>query len=241
MHEHGELDLSDIASSLQAMVIFQNMRTNLAMIMSFVRRSLPKDSNLEQYDIGLLNVPPGEAQSATHARAVTCFLAALLSQCLDNYQKMKTVRPDLEHAGLEAVLDGLEDRCRFLSGLTRVRKAVFHVNDLKAWRHPDVEFLARSCEPHGTFPEVLETLLNHLYVFTAKCFRGERQIPPRFIYQRAAELRIPELVNAKLEAGDIAVGEYEKAFEKLVAEPMAPGHSDHDAGCRSGTLRMGPG
>ena len=142
MHEHGELDLSDIASSLEAMVIFQNMRTNLAMIMSFVRRSLPKDSNLEQYDIGLLNVPPGEAQLATHTRAVTCFLAALLSQCLDNYQKMKTVRPDLEHAGLEAVLDGLEDRCRFLSGLTRVRNAVFHVNDLKAWRHPDVEFLA---------------------------------------------------------------------------------------------------
>ena len=102
MHEHGELDLSDIASSLQAMVIFQNMRTNLAMIMSFVRRSLPKDSNLEQYDIGLLNVPPGEAQLATHTHAVTCFLAALLSQCLDNYKKMKTVRPDLEHAGLES-------------------------------------------------------------------------------------------------------------------------------------------
>jgi hypothetical protein len=227
MHEHSELDLSDIASSLQVVAIFQTMRTNLAMIMSFVRRSLPKDPNLEQYDIGLLNVPPGEAQSATHARAVTCFLAALLSQCLDNYQKMKTVRPDLEDAGLEAFLDGLEDRCRFLSGLTRVRNAVFHVNDLKAWRHPDVGFLARGCARHGTFPEVLETLLHHLYVFTSKCFRGEWQIPPRFVYQRAAELRIPEL-NAKLEAGDIAVREYERAFEKLVAEPMAPGDSDHD-------------
>ena len=90
-----------------------------------------------------------------------------------------------------------------------------------------MEFLARACERHGTFPEVLETLLHHLYVFTSKCFRGERQIPPRFVYQRAAELRIPEL-NTNLEAGDIAVGEYERAFEKLIAEPMAPGHSDRD-------------
>ena len=217
MDKHSELDLPDLKSSLQALAILQTMRTNLAMVMSFVRRSLPKDPNLEQYDIGLLHVPPGEAQLATHARAVTCFLAALLSQCLDNYQEMKIVRPGLEDAGLEAVLDGLEDRRRFLSGLTRVRNAVFHVNDLKAWRHPDVEFLARGCERHGTFPEIMETVLNHLYAFTSKCFSGELQIHPRFVYQRAAKRGIPEL-NAKLEAGDIAVEEYERAFKKLVAK-----------------------
>ena len=226
MPEHTGFDWSDTKSSFQALAIFQTIRSNLAMVMSFVRRSLPKNPNLEEYNIGLLGVPPGKGQLATHARSVICFLIALLSQSLDNYEDLKRIKPGLEDADLEAFLDGLEDRQRFLSGMTRVRNAVFHVKDMKAWRHPDIAFLARVCEPRGAFPVVLETLLNHLYAFTSKCFTGELQIHPRFAYQRAAEHGIPEL-DAQLKAGNISVEEYQKAFNKLVLALLDPDGSGH--------------
>ncbi len=224
MPEHTGLDWSDTKSSFQALTVFQTMRSNLAIVMSFVRRSLPKDPNLEEYDIRLLGVSPGKAQLATYTRSVTCFLISLLSQCLDNYEDLKRIKPELEDAELEAFLDGLENRRRFLSGMTRVRNAVFHVKDMKAWRHPDIGFLARVCEPRGAFPVVLETLLNHLYAFTSKCFAGELQIHPRFVYQSAAEHGIPEL-DAQLKAGNISVEEYQKAFNKLILALLDPNDS----------------
>lgn len=226
MSEHTGFNWSDTKSSIQALAIFQTMRSNLAMVMSFVRRSLPKDPNLEEYDIRLLGVSPGKAQLATHTRSVTCFLIALLSQCLDNYKDLKRIKPGLEDADLEAFLNGLEDRRRFLSGMTRVRNAVFHVKDMREWRHHDIAFLARVCEPRGAFPVVLETLLNHLYAFTSKCFRGELKIHPRFVYQRVAEQGIPEL-DAQLKAGDISEEEYHKAFNKLVLAMLDPDDSGH--------------
>lgn len=196
------------------------------MVMSFVRRSLPKEESADGYDIGLLGVPSGDAQVATHARSVTCFLMALLSQCLDNYADLKRLKPELEDADLEALLDGLDDRRRFLSGMARVRIAVFHVKDMKAWRHRDIEFVAQVCAGQGGIHVIVEKLLNHLYGFTSKCFRGELHIHPRFVYERAADQGIPEM-NAKLEAGDISVQEYERAFEKLLEEMMPPGDQGH--------------
>ena len=197
------------------------------MVMSFVRWSIPTDPNHEEYDIGLLGVAPGEAQLAAHSRAVTCILIALLGQCLENYRDLKRIKPGLEDADLEALLDGLEDRQRFLSGMTRVRNAVFHVKDIKAWKHPDVVFLIRVCEARGAFPGILETLLNHLYDFTSKCFMGELQIHPRYVYQKAFDDGIPEL-DARLKAGDISAEDYEKAFKErieamLYSDDTSPG------------------
>ena len=224
MPEQTEFDRSDVESSFQALGVFRTMRSNMAMVMSFVRGSIPKDPNREEYDIGLLGVAAGKAQLVTHSRSVNCFLIALLCQCLDNYEDLKRIKPGLEDADLEAYLDGLEDRERFLSGMTRVRNAVFHVKDMKAWKHPDIVFLARVCEPRRAFPVILETLLNHLYDFTSKCFNGELQIYPRYVYQRAFDDGIPEL-HARLKAGDISVEEYEKAFKELIEAMVYPDDS----------------
>ena len=214
MPDHTELDRSDFKASLQALGVFQTMRSNLALVMSFVRWSIPTDPNREEYDIGLLGVPPGETQLAAHSRAVTCILIALLGQCLQNYRDLKRIKPGLEDADLEALLDGL-DRQRFLSGMTRVRNAVFHVKDIKAWKHPDVVFLTRVCEAREAFPGILETLLNHLYDFTSKCFMGELQIHPGYVYQMALDDGISEL-DVRLGAGEISAEDYQQAFKERI-------------------------
>ena len=76
------------------------MRTNLALVDSFVRMSFlepPNNQNLP--DLGFLGLTPGEEQLQVHNYAVLTLIATLLYQALQNYGKrneVNTMLPELD-------------------------------------------------------------------------------------------------------------------------------------------------
>ena len=118
------------------------MRANLAVCDSLARRSVLEFANYGGEDLGFLSVAPGPDQVKVHNDAVTTINVALLEQVLANYFEMKRIRPLLEDPDIEAYLNGLGDRCQFVSGMHKIRNAVFHVKGHRSWRHRDIMYLA---------------------------------------------------------------------------------------------------
>jgi len=212
MPERSESDLCDRRSSTKALAIFGTLRSNLAMVMSFARRSFPSPPTPEEYDLGFLGIQPGENQMHAYTYSMHCILIALVSQCLDNYQELKEVRPELKDAELEGFLDDLGDREKFLSGMAAVRNAAFHLRDTREWDRDDVAFFGEVCDQRGGVAPVVDSVLDHLYDFTSRCFQGKLQIRTRFAYDRMAESNVEEL-QPMLEASGVSLDDFRKPFD----------------------------
>ena len=115
-------DAEDVGSAFKALAVFQNLRTNLALFSSFVRRSRLEPGNYSGEDLEYLGVEPGENQLKIHNGAITTIFVALVTQALSNYFELKSIKPRLEDPDLEQFLNHLEDRSRFFRGMTKLRK-----------------------------------------------------------------------------------------------------------------------
>ena len=148
--------------------IFPTLISNVALLMSLRIRSVPNiktKGEAERYDIGMLGLPPGPSQLEKEKFFIQCLTAALISECLANYLELKKAHPVLKDTDLEAFLDGLEDRNKFLLGMKKLRDTIFHLNSKKNWEHPDVKFLFEMLGKQTVVAEVLITLIELLLSF----------------------------------------------------------------------------
>lgn len=185
-------DTAELIAMPRFLAVFANMRADLALATSFSRQSLLDPKNWDGGDLGFHGVKPDRSQLEAQNGSVSMILTALVCQALQNYFELKRLKPRLEDADLERFLDGLEDRPRFISGMTKFRHAVFHVKSQRTWRNRDLVFFTRVCGQRGGLA-VMTELLNLLYAFTGKCFSGELMIWPlgmdEEVSERSARMR----------------------------------------------------
>ena len=207
------LEQDDFSTSMKAVPIFFTMRSNLAMVDAFLRRSVIEISNDQSDDLGFVWTHPGEQQLSIHNRSITTIVVALLYQTLENYWALKRVKPALEYPGLENFLNDLGGSGKFVDGMEIVRKGVFHVRSLRSWRSQKVASFDKICQQRGGTSVVIRELRNLLYDFTEKVFLGELRIWPDDGYEELnrMELARPDL-REKLESGEIEFAEYMEAI-----------------------------
>lgn len=205
-------DAEDLGSTLKALPVFGTLRTNLAMVSSFARRSGLEPANYSGDDLEFLGVEPGENQLKVHNDAITTIRVAFVRQALWNYFELKRIKPRLEDPDLERFLDQLGNRERFFSGMTKTRNAVFHVRSRSAWRDRDVVFLHEVLQQGAKEgnPDVAEELAVLLYEFTQKCFMGDLKIGPLRQYEELEALD-PEL-RARMDTGEVSFEEFIEAL-----------------------------
>ncbi len=212
----------NFSTSWKAVPIFFTMRSNLAMVDAFLRRSVIETSNYQGDDLGFLWSNPGEHQLSIHNRSITTIVISLLFQVLGNYWALKRIRPTLEYPILEDFLRDLGSSGKFFDGMEIVRKGVFHVRSLRSWRSQSVISFDKTCQQRGGTLVVMQELRNLLYDFTEKVFLGELRIWPDDVYEELnrKELARPDL-REKLESGEIEFPEYVEAILSL--EEKVPG------------------
>ena len=204
-------DARDFGSTLKALHVFQTLRTNLALFSSFARRSVLKPANCSGEDLEFLGVEPGENQLKVHNGAITTILVALVTQALNNYFELRSIKPRLEDPDLEKFLDDLKDRGGFLRGMTKTRNAVFHLKSRRAWRDRDVVFLHEVLQTaKAGEPDIVGRLSVLLYDFTQKCFLGDLKIWPLRHYEEIEALD-PEL-RARMDTGEASFDELMEAL-----------------------------
>lgn len=193
----------DIGVSLKALPIFSTMRSNLAMVLAFSRRSILEASNYRDEDLGFLGIRPGEEQMNIHNGNVITIQVALLYQALENYQELKKTKPTLEYRELEDFLKDLEGTGEFIDSMRIIRNGVFHVNTPKLRDRQCITSFNETCNEHGGVPTVMAELLNLLYDFTEKVFEGKLKIWPAAAYEDLDRLEKerPDLM-AKLKIGE---------------------------------------
>ena len=172
------------SDSFRALAIFSTMRTNLALVDSFVRKSsieLLNDQNLS--DLGFLGLGPGEEQRQVHNSAVQTLMAALLYQAFQNYCDMKRFKAELEDPDIEGFLDGLGDRQQFIEGMRIIRNHTFHIYRSSRKDRKSIAAFGEACEQRGGAISVMSQLLDLLYRFTERCFMGELRIFPDQLYE----------------------------------------------------------
>ena len=208
-------DVAGLDSTIKALPVFRTLRTNLALFSSVARRSGIEPANYSGDDLEFLGVEPGENQLKVHNGAITTILVALVTQALSNYFELKSIKPRLEDPDLEKFLDHLQDRGRFLRGMTKTRNAVFHVKSRRAWRDRDVVFLQKVLQQRTKAgdPDVVGTLSVLLYDFTQKCFMGDLKIWPLRQYKEFEELA-PEL-RAKMDTGEASFEEFIETLDRV--------------------------
>ena len=194
------------------------MRSNLAMMDGYLRRSRIESSNWKGEDLGFLGMPLGEEQTNVHNRSVTLVIVALLYQCLENYFDLVRIDSRLNDPSLEAFFDNLGSRRRFIDGMKAVRGGVFHVRSLRSWRRRNVRYFGEVCDHRGGVSVVISELRKLLYDFTEKVFIGELRIWSDSIYENMERLKIesPHLVD-KLESGEIDFAEFMEVSLELAA------------------------
>ena len=148
--------------------VFPTLISNMAFLTSLRMQSIPniKDKHkAEIYDIGMLGVPPGYVQLSKEVFFVQCLTIAFVSECLKNYEELKKQHPESEDVLLEAFLDEMVDRSKFLSGMRKLRNTIFHLNDKHNWQHPDVQFLFKTLATPEIISQVVISLVNILLDF----------------------------------------------------------------------------
>ena len=158
------------------------MRSNLAMVDAFLRRSVLEVSNYSGNDLGFLGIKPGEEQRNIHNGSVMTIQVALLYQILKNYQVLKRVKSTLEYPSLEDFLKDLESGGEFVNGMRLIRNGVFHVNTSNPRDKQAITSFNETCKQRGGVPAVMAELKKLFYDFTEKIFLGELQIWPDRIY-----------------------------------------------------------
>ena len=212
MPERDEAE--DLGSTLQVLPVFRTLRTNLALFSSFTRQSGLKPADYSGEDLEFLGVQPGENQLKVHNVAITTILVALVTQALNNYFELKSVKPRLEDPDLEQFLDHLEDRDRLVRGMTKTRNAVFHVKSRRAWRNRDIVFMNEVFQQRTKAgdPDVVGELSVLLYGFTEKCFMGDLKFWPLRHYEEQEALG-PGM-RARMDAGEASFEEFIEALRK---------------------------
>ena len=207
------IEPDDSTTTFKALPIFSTLRSNLALVDAFLRRSTIETRNYNGTDLGFLGAEPGEEQLNIHNRSVTVIVVALLYQTLENYSDLRRINPRLEDPGLEAFFKSLGGRRKLFDGMKIVRKGVFHVRSLRSWRSRNARFLEEVCDERGGILAVMSELRRLLYDFTEKVFVGDLRIWPDSVYDDMERWRRerPELVQ-KLESGDIKFSEYIEAI-----------------------------
>ena len=216
-------DAEDLRSTFKALPVFRTLRTNLALFSSFSRRSGIDLANYSGEDLGFLGAEPGENQVAVHNVAINTIRVALVTQVLANYFELKRIKPRLKDADLEKFLDQFDDRERLISGITKMRNAVFHVRSRKAWKDRDVVFLLEffQARTNAGDPDVVGELSVLLYGFTEKCFTGALKIWPLRQYEEMEALD-PEL-RTRIDAGETSVDELIEALDSASHRTPATG------------------
>ena len=191
------------------MPVFSTMRSNLAMVDAFLRRSIIEEHNYRSEDLGFLGIASGELHIQTHNRSVTLVIVALLYQCLENYFDLTRISSRLEDPELQNYLNRLGSNRRFLDGMKKVRHGVFHVRSLRSWRRPSVRYFEEVCDKRGGVLAVMMELRGLLYDFTEKVFLGELRIWPDSVHEEMERLERarPDLIE-KLESGEIDITEF---------------------------------
>ncbi len=181
-----------VMTSFKSLSVFSTLRSNLAMVDAFLRRSVIKTSNYTDIDLGFLGVPPGKEQSNVHNQSVSLIVVALL-----------------EDPSLEAFFKSLRSKRRFVDGMKTVRDGVFHIRSLRSWRSRGVRFYYEVCNERGGVSNVVSELRGLFYDFTEKVFLGKLRIWSDFVYEDMERLREerPELIQ-KLERGEIEFSEF---------------------------------
>ena len=174
----------NVSNSFRALAIFRTMRTNLALVDSFVRMSLLEPPNNQNPpDLGFLGLEPGEEQRQVHNYAVLTLIAALLYQALHNYGDMKRFKAGLEDPDIESFLDGLGDRQQFIEGMRIIRNHTFHIYRHNRKDSESIDAFGKACEQGGGALSVMQQLLDLLYHYTEKCFMGELRVFPDRQYE----------------------------------------------------------
>ena len=169
----------DVSNSFRVLAIFGTMRSNLALVNSFMRNSsLEALVNQHLPDLGFLGVERGDAQRKVHNDAVLTLIAASLYQAFKNYCDMKRFKPGLEDTAVENFLDGLEDRQHFIEGMRIIRNHTFHIYRPNQKEGESLAAFGRVCEQGGGPHSVMQQLLKLLYEYTEKCFMGDLRIFP---------------------------------------------------------------
>ena len=209
-------------ATLKALPIFSTMRSNLAMVDAFLRRSIIETSDYKDEDLGFLGVAPGRDQLEIHNRSVTLIVVALLYQSLENYLDLTRIDPRLEDPSLQDFFKRLGGRRRFLESMKTVRKGVFHVRSTRSWRSRSARFFDEVCGERGGVLPLMSELRMLLYDFTEKVFIGKLRIWPDYFYEEMERMEIARPgLREKLESGEIEFTEYMDAI--LSPEENAPG------------------
>ena len=210
--------------TFKVLPIFSTLRSNLALVDAFLRRSTIETRNYNGADLGFLGVEPGEEQLNIHNRSVAVIVVALLYQTLENYSDLRRISPKLGDPGLEAFFKSLGGRRKLFDGMKTVRKGVFHVRSLRSWRSRNARFLDEVCDERGGVLAVMSELRRLLYDFTEKVFVGDLRIWPNSVYDDMERWRSarPELVQ-KLESGDIKFSEFMDAMLSPESETSESG------------------
>ena len=174
----------NVSDSFRALAIFRTMRTNLALVDSFVRMSfLEPPNNQDLPDLGFLGLTPSEEQLEVHNYAVLTLIAALLCQALQNYGDMKRFKAGLEDPEIESFLDALGDRQEFIEGMRIIRNHTFHIYRSNRKDRESIAAFGKACEQGGGPLSVMSQLLDFLYQYTEKCFMGELRVFPDQQYE----------------------------------------------------------
>ncbi len=203
------IDPDVLTVTFKALPVFRTMRSNLAMVDAFLRRSRVEEHSYNGEDLGFLGVEPGEEQLDIHNRSVMLIVVALLHQCIENYLALRRIDSRLEDPVLEAFFKSLGSRRQFFGGMKAVRNGVFHVKSVRSWRNRNVRFFDEVCDKRGGILAVMSELRSLFYDFTEKVFLGELRIWPDSIYEDIAKRakQHPEL-QQRLDSGEITISEY---------------------------------
>ncbi len=175
----------DDVVSFKVLPIFWTMRSNMAMLDSFMRKALLDiENNRDDMDLGLFGVKLGKHQIQIHNQSVVTIIVALLYQAIENYFDMKRLKPAMEDTDLESFLNALGGREDFVDGMRAIRNSTFHIRDLTKQERECVAALNQTCIQRGGVHAVMSQMRDTLYTFTEKTFLGQLKVFPKSVYEQ---------------------------------------------------------
>ena len=169
----------------KTLMIFETMRSNMAMLESFWRKSYldPTRPEIAKAELGFLGNQSKEENIKISNHLVENILIAFLYQALRNYFEMVKMNPKLKDQNLETALDHLGNRDKFIRGMRAMRNCVFHVRSANSREKKSLEYCNNIFNQNGGVQQILAQIRKAAYDFTEKCFLGKLHIFPDYIYE----------------------------------------------------------